>query len=172
MNMRPLPCVLVLLVAGSWLVGLAPGAAPTKATLIGDIRLEDGAVLVGQVVTPENAPMQGVEVSLVNGKQTLGTAKTNAKGYFAFRGLKNGVYQVAVGQDQMAYRVWSKETAPPSAHPGARIVVGKDVVRGQYAEGHFLKAALSNPFVVGGLVATAVAVPIVIHNSHDEPASP
>ncbi len=172
MNMRPLPWVLGLLMAGSWLVGVAAGAAPTKATLIGDVRLEDGAVFVGQVVTPEDTPMQGVEVSLVNGKQRLGTAKTNAKGYFAFRGLKNGVYQVSVGQDQMAYRVWSKETAPPSAHPGARIVVGKDVVRGQYAEGHFLKAALSNPFVVGGLVATAVAVPIAIHNSHDEPASP
>ncbi len=173
MKVQLLRSAFLFIVVAGCLAAPALGTAPQKDSLIGDVRLEEGAVLVGQVVTSENTPMQGVQVALVNGNHTVGTVKTNAKGYFAFRGLKNGVYQVGVGKDRMAYRVWSKDTAPPAAHPGALIVVGNDVVRGQYANGHFLKSAITNPFVVGGLIATAIAVPIAIHNANDdEPASP
>ncbi len=157
-------------------------SAPTRADaaraetppLIGDVRLHGQGVFFGQVVTREYAPVEGQAVTLVNADRALATARTDARGYFAFRGLKNGVYQVAVNGSRRAYRVWTAQTAPPAAQPGALIVMENEVVRGQQGGAeHVLKGALNNPFIVGGVVAAAVAVPIAVHNARDEqPASP
>lgn len=149
-------------------------ARAEKPPLIGDVRLHANDVFMGQVVTRDYVPVEGRAVALINANRVLGAAKTDARGFFAFRGLENGVYQVAVNEDRMAYRVWTAQTAPPAAHAGALIVVEDDVVRGQQeASGHVLKAALNNPFIVGGVIAAAIAVPIAVHNARDEgPATP
>ncbi len=154
--------------------GSASAARAETPPLIGDVRLHGQDVFIGQVVTRDYVPLEGQTVTLINADRALAAAKTDARGYFAFRGLENGVYQLAVLDQRMAYRVWTAQTAPPAAHPGALIVVENDVVRGQQeASGHVLKAALNNPFIVGGVIAAAIAVPIAVHNARDEePASP
>jgi len=146
---------------------LAFAATPQDSkTLITDVQLLKGGVLVGQVVTPENAAIVNTNVSLLSANQKLSEAKTDGSGYFAFRGLTPGVYQVATAQGQGAYRVWAEGAAPPSAkaQAGALVVAGQDTVRGQgRAQG--LRNFFANPLVIAGIVATAIAVPVAIHNS-------
>jgi hypothetical protein len=137
--------------------------------------------LVGQVVDPQGTPMPGAPVSLRSQGKQLAATKTGKQGYFAFKGVRGGVYQIATRDGQGVYRMWSPGTAPPAAEQGALVVAGNEVVRGQ--EGAFpsqegpppLKVLLANPLVIGAVAATAVAVPVAIHNTRqdrDRPASP
>ncbi|HUT91814.1 MAG TPA: carboxypeptidase-like regulatory domain-containing protein [Thermoguttaceae bacterium] len=134
-----------------------------KAPVIVDVALRDGGVLVGQVLHVQGSPLTDVPVVLRSGDRQLGVSKTDEAGLFAFRGVRSGVYQVVAAERQGTYRLWPQKTAPPSAKPGALIVVGKDTVRGQRAARTF-RNLMANPWVVGGIIATAVAVPVAIHN--------
>lgn len=146
---------------------------PTQAPNIVDVALGDGGVLLGQVVDVAGTAKAKVPVSLQSGQQTLGMSETDANGYYAFSGLRGGVYQVVAAEGQGAYRAWTPGTAPPTAQQGALVVAGQDLVRGQ--TGGRLKFWLSNPWVIAGIVATAVAVPVAIATSqhhHNEPVTP
>ncbi len=146
------------------LFAAAPGQAPTPQTI--DIALADGGVLHGQVVDLQGAPVQGLPVAVKAKDQVAATTTTSADGRFAVKGLKGGVYHVAAGKGQGAYRLWSKGTAPPSANQGAIVYTANGAAAG--AGG--LKMLLANPVVIAGVVATAVAVPIAVANSR--PSSP
>jgi len=157
------------MVVGLALIGvcfpqMALAATPqnSQAKVITDVRLYDGNVLYGQVVTAENIPVVGTEVVLTSNGQKLVGTKTDKTGYFAFSGLHSGMYQLVTANTHRAYRVWSGKVAPPSAQAGALVVVG-GTVRGQGR----LRNLFANPWVVGAIVATAVAVPVAIHNSRD-----
>jgi len=134
------------------------------ASVMTDVQLRDGGVLLGQVVTPENAPVAGVDVLLRSGTQEVGMSKTDNNGYFAFSGLQTGVYQVATTESQATYRVWTEGTAPPGAPTGALIVNGHRMVRGQNGM-QAVRNFFTNPWVIAGIIATAIAVPVAIHNS-------
>lgn len=148
---------------------LAATSPNNRTPVIGDVQLGQGGTLSGQVVTPENAAVAGAEVSLRSGDREIARGKTDQSGYFAFRGLRSGVYQVWAGEGQAVYRVWAPRTAPPSATEGVLIVAGSQRVRGQFGG---MLSWLTNPWVLAGLAATAIAVPIVIHNADKHPASP
>lgn len=144
-------------------------AAP--ATPILDIAMQEGGLLQGQVVDLQNQPRANVPVALVAGEKQLAVGRTNANGYFAFQGVRGGVYQLATPEGFAVYRVWTAQTAPPSAQPAALLVTGNGTVRGQCCGG--VGAFLSNPWVIAGIIATAIAVPIAVHNADDdEPVSP
>jgi len=161
--------VVALAVVGLCVPQLTLGATPTKT--ISDVQLHDG-VLIGQVVTPDNQPVVGTTVSLVSGERQIDQRTTNEKGVFAFAGLQqNGVYQVVAKEGQGVYRAWNKNIAPPAAQPGALIVANTDTVRGQAAMMGF-RNLMANPIVVAGIVATAVAVPVAIHNANKSSSSP
>jgi len=133
-----------------WAVG------PSDASSVSDIALREGGVLVGQVVDPQGIPKANLPVTLLAGQQELGVGRTDASGYFAFSGLQGGVYQVGTSQRQETLRVWTPSAAPPAAQPGALIVDGTELARGQFGYARF---CLSDPWVYGPLIATAVAVP-------------
>jgi hypothetical protein len=146
-------------------------AAPQapQAPVVVDVRLREGGVLLGQVVDGQGTAQAGAPVMLRSGGKDLVTANTDQLGLFAFRDLKQGVYQVASGKSVHNFRVWTAQTAPPVAQDGALVVVGDKLVRGQ----HPLGSILTHPLLIGGAVAAAIAVPIAIANSDDdEPASP
>lgn len=143
---------------------IAEAPSAKQAPVVVDVALRDGGVLVGQVVHAQGYPLAKVPVVLRSGDQELAVSTTDAAGLFAFRGLQSGVYQVAAANGQQTYRVWPQEAAPPSAKPGALIVVGKDMVRGQRSARTF-RNMMSNPWVIGGIIAVAVAVPVAIHNA-------
>jgi len=140
-------------------VALAATPAPSQGSPVADVQLQPGGVLVGQVVTPENTAVAGTEVVLRTGPKQMVKGKTDHQGYFAFAGLRDGVYQVEAAKGSGIYRVWSQKIAPPAAKPGALIVAGKQTVRGQGIGG-----GLWNWVIVGGVVATAIAVPLAINN--------
>lgn len=144
---------------------------PNQAPLVTDVRLHKGAVLLGQVVTGEYIPVAGAEVALSSGNQKLATGQTDKGGRFAFFGLRSGVYQVVTADGHGAYRVWTQGTAPPSARPTALIVTGAQTVRGQFGP-ITVRNLMANPWVIAGIVATAVAVPVAIHNANRPTGSP
>ncbi len=130
--------------------------------------MRQGGALIGQVVTPENSPVGGADVLLYgNGKQ-LSRSKTDRSGYFAFTGVRSGVYELKTAKCSAAYRVWNQGTAPPASQPSVLLVAGAGPVRGQGGVGAFL----THPLVLAAIVATAIAVPIAVHNSQRGPSSP
>lgn len=143
-----------------------PGGTPRVI----DVALQEGGILYGQVVNREGRPVGQTTVSVQTGEQLLGVVKTDEMGRFAIRGLNPGVYQMSASEGTGMYRLWSPRTAPPGAQQAMLIVAGEDVSRGQALSrlGQFVR----NPWVIGGAVATAIAVPIAIAADDDEPASP
>ena len=138
-----------------------PASARGQDSVILDVALRDGGVLVGQIVTAEGTALAKTPVSLQqNGKELVRTA-TDANGMYAVKGLRGGVYHVVSGKTAETYRLWAPGTAPPSAKDAALLVEGNGVVRGQ---GRAL-SMLSNPWVLTAIIATAIAVPIAVNNS-------
>ncbi|MFV2065568.1 MAG: carboxypeptidase-like regulatory domain-containing protein [Pirellulales bacterium] len=172
------------LTIGRWATGLAsliawlPSAAiaadnrtaPTaevsvvskSATDVIDVALEDRGTLVGQVTTPSGAPQPEAAVSIRQGSHVVARATTDKKGIFYVTGLRGGVYQVAPADVSQSFRAWAPNTAPPSARPGVQLVRRQPLTRSQGPVLNFL----SRPVVIGGLVATAIAVPIAVHNNN------
>lgn len=163
----------------AWLavVGICfPHALLTAGEVVGsdpvtNVALRDGGVLLGQVVDTQGAAKAHTPVALHAGNQELAVGRSDANGYFAFSGLRGGVYQISATEGQGTFRVWTADTAPPSAQAGALVVDGKDVVRGQCGT-QGLKFCLCNPWIVGGLVAAAIAIPIAVTSGKGKPQTP
>lgn len=170
-SMFALGTLAVGLCLGSTAAVRADGTASPAKPVIVDVALQEDGVLLGQVVNTQGAPVADTAVRISDGKQHLGTAKTNKDGYFAFKGLKGGLYQVNASNGSGMFRLWAARTAPPSAQKGALLVSGQDLARGQMVPR--LRTWMQNPWVVGGAIATAIAVPVAIVASDDDgPTSP
>lgn len=134
-----------------------------------DVALSAEGLLTGQLLDENFTPRADAEVAIQANERTVATTRTDAHGVFAVRGLHGGIHEIQTTDAAQVYRFWAPGTAPPQAQAVARIVSGADVVRGQWG-GHnpyLHQAAMlaTNPFVVGGVIAAAVAIPVVIHNS-------
>ncbi len=131
-----------------------------SASAIADVALQAGGVLVAQVYTAEGTPHAGMTVTIQKQGRELVQATTDANGIVAVSGLQGGVYQLAVGQTVGSYRLWAPGTAPPVAKPGALLVEGQGVVRGQYGGG----GVFNSPWAWTAIIATAIVVPIAVAN--------
>jgi len=162
-----------------WLAVVGLCAPPTVLAAVGskpvphDVALLEGGVLVGQVVNEQGVAKAGVPVVLQLQDRSVASPRTDGHGYFAVRGVRAGVYHIASNNGHGAYRLWAPGTAPPTAQRGALVVDGAPVARGQYGGGKGFPALFANPWIVAGVVATAVAVPVAVHNSQrSTPTSP
>lgn len=136
-----------------------------------DVKLSQEGVLIGQVVDAQGQVVVGKPVIVQYQNHLVAAPTTDKDGYFALKGVQPGVYRITSMKGVADYRVWTEATAPPKAAAGALLVEGTEVVRGQI-NGMALRNLLANPLVVAGIVATAVAVPVAIHNSQSRhPAS-
>jgi hypothetical protein len=140
---------------------------PTAA--IGDVALRRGGQLRGQVVDTAGAPVVAARVAVLRQGREPAVATTDAEGYFGLDGLAGGVYQVSVGQTVATYRAWAADTAPPAAQQDVLLVSDGQVVRGQAAVQGPLQNWLTNPWVIGGVIGTAIAVPVALSN--DKPSN-
>ena len=138
-------------------------AATAPAPVAANVQLRDGGVLLGQVVTPEQTAVANTTVSLRNQAGELATGKTDKNGHFAFHGLHDGVYRVAAANAHRDFRAWPQGMAPPAAQKGLLIVAGGDLARGQNGGG--ILGFITSPLGLALIVATAIAVPVAIHNS-------
>ncbi len=109
-------------------------------------------------------------MAIRQGRSDVCVATSDRSGRFVVQGLRGGVWQLVVGQQGALVRLWTAEAAPPQARPLALIVVSKPVIRGQMPLQDFFA---SDAFVVAGLVAATIAIPIIAHNtSQGQPQSP
>lgn len=140
-------------------VAFAESAPATPAVV--DVAMADGGVLHGQVVDLQKGGAANVPVTVRTQGNDVAKTTTQKDGRFTVQGLRGGVYQVAAGQGQGVYRLWTANAAPPSAQNNA-------VVYTQNTNGKSggLKTFLANPIVIAGIVATAIAVPVALANSH------
>ncbi len=136
-----------------------------------DVALDTGGVLRGQVVNSQGVPLKNTSLSLRQLPGETVTTATDNSGRFELAGLHGGTCQIVAGSSVAVCRLWSPDTAPPSAKPALLIVADGPQVLGQ--RGPIANWALSHPWIVAGVVATAIAVPVAIHNlDDDDPVSP
>jgi len=134
------------------------GSAPAGT----DVQLRQGGMLWGQVIDSNGNPLPGTAVLLRHRDRDAATTMTDQSGYFLSGGLRGGTYEIIAGEARGMFRLWTPNTAPPTARPGALLVAGGEGVRGQCGP---IAYWLGNPWVVAGIVAAAVAIPVAIHNN-------
>jgi hypothetical protein len=155
----------------------APGTATAagKAALarasvgVRDVVLGTGGTFRGTVFNAQAHRVPRQVVILVHDGRELARAESNAKGQFGFRGLRGGVYGLSLDGASHVYRVWTAAAAPPHAIPEVALVTGETVQRGQRP---FCELFVSDPIVMGVILAAAIAIPVAVHNARsDRPAS-
>jgi hypothetical protein len=146
-----------------------------EAFTVTDVALGSGGTLDGQVVDAQGKPLAGTEVAIRHLASEAARTVSDASGRFRVTGLRGGAYEIVAGPRSTVCRLWAAQTAPPSARPAALVVVGDEHVLGQcYPRTcNRLKCWLANPWVIAGIIATAVAIPVALHNCKDDkPHSP
>jgi hypothetical protein len=162
-----------LLLPGHVLAAASSPAAPAPAVKsetpaspnVIDVALQASGVLRGVVVDQQGALLGKTEVKVWQKDRAIAATQTDEQGRFAVSNLRGGVYQITAADGQGMYRVWAVNTAPPVAQPGAMVVAGHDLVRGQ-ASSPVLRF-FTNPWVLAGLVGAAIAIPIALSNNDD-----
>jgi len=139
--------------------------AHVRAPTVVDVALDEAGSLRGQVVDPQGKPVVGAGLSIHQLDRRIAATVSDQSGHFLVTGLRGGMYRIVAGEATGAYRFWAPDTAPPSARAEVLLVVDKQQVLGQCRR---LPQWLCNPWVVGGIVMAAVAIPIVVHNSRPE----
>ncbi|MGD9633209.1 MAG: carboxypeptidase-like regulatory domain-containing protein [Pirellulales bacterium] len=141
---------------------------PAKAPPVRDVELAYGGLLVGRLTDANGRPVVNAPVSVLSAGKPLAAMHTDGEGVFAVAKLRGGVHEIATADAVQVCRLWAPGTAPPGAPKSIDVVASGDVVRGQYGPppGNRLlckaKEWATNPFIVGGVVAAAVAIPVAL----------
>ncbi|GAB6165209.1 hypothetical protein JCM19992_12090 [Thermostilla marina] len=151
-----------------------PGQHPQAgiAATVVDVIAVDGK-LVGQVLDEKGRPAANTKVVIARFNRKAAEVETDRRGLFRAR-LAPGTYRLAVGERVFQCRVWDEKSAPPSAKKAVllltadpKLVLAQDGPTAQW---------LHNPWVITGIVAVAVAVPIAIYEHQKDreraPSSP
>jgi len=171
--------VVVFVLQPQFLLAEPPAAPSDMQVPIVDVALGQHGVLFGQLVDSQGRQLPKTEIQLSNRLGQWSTY-TDDQGNFRFDGLAGSTYQVQAAGQTKIVRAWAEGTAPPRAVQGLLLVQDSSVVRGQHCGSpvcgsmvRYAKHPLANPFIFGGLVLGAIAIPVAIHNSghHETPAS-
>ncbi len=130
-------------------------------TQVEDVALQSNGELRGAVVDVNGKPVASAPVAVGQSGKVVAELQTDAEGRFAVTGLKTGTYQVASYAGVQSYRVWNAEAAPAKAKQGVIHVLPEGVARGQNNRSPLIRA-LTNPLVLAGGVAAAVAIGIAV----------
>jgi hypothetical protein len=131
---------------------------------IQDVSLQDHGVFSGTVLDKSGAPRASVPVAVSRQSQVVARTETDASGRFTVQGLTGGVYEVRTPVGSGVYRLWAPRTAPPAAHSIATVTSDQAVVRAQMGlqNGGSALSWLANPWVLAGVVAAAIAIPLAL----------
>lgn len=166
---------LTLLTAPTSAAEPTPSPAPQ---LVRDVALGPDGILRGRVFAPSTRPLW-VRIEPAGGPRNAGATVAVDQGRFAVAGLRRGMYHVSLGGGPASvaqvYRVWEAGIAPPAAAAEMILVAGPPaVVRGQRPV-TMPAVSLKQAALYSGIVAGAVATPIIYHNARTQnrvPASP
>jgi len=163
---------LIALATVGMLVPVVPASATENATRsaqpLRDIELGRGGLLVGRLTDANGRPLADVPVEVRSSGKPLAAMLSDAEGVFAVAQLRGGVHEITTAGSNEVCRLWAPGTAPPGALPSIEVVAPGEVVRGQYGPppgNRFIKRAkvwATNPLIVGGVVAAAVAIPVAL----------
>lgn len=169
----------VLAVVGM-LMPVAPARAKESALaqspVVRDVELGKGGLLVGRLLDTNGQPLTAAEVTIASGEKSLATTRTDSQGVFAVSSLRGGVHAISTADNVQVCRLWAPGTAPPQAPKSIELVNDSSVTRGQYGPppgNRFIRKAkvwATNPWIVGGVVAAAVAIPVAL-SDNDGPSS-
>ena len=178
--------VMCLAAMGLCLSGAAIAGPPASQPVVHDIALGNGGMFSGQLVDAQSVAKAGEKVMLLYESRPLITVATDERGNFRFPGLRGGMYQLVAAGSVENYRLWTPGTAPKGVPSRALVVCGDPIIRGAqpgyrygYQQGLVpslppARFLLGNPWVVMGITATAVGVPVGIAAAEEDrpPASP
>ena len=141
----------------------SPATSPVAAaqTRIQDIALKDHGVFTGTVLDEQGTARAAIPVTVSRQGKVVARTETNAAGQFIVRDLSGGLYEVQTPAGSGVYRLWSPRTAPPAALAAATVMPNGSVVRAQLGGGGAL-GWLANPWVLAGVVAAAIAIPLAL----------
>lgn len=143
--------------------------AAQETRAVRDVTLGTGGTLRGTVFDAQAHRVARRSVVLTYHGKELARTETNDEGRFGFRGLRGGVYGLSLDGVSSVYRVWTAAAAPPHSISEVALVTGEMVQRGQRP---FAELFVSDPIVMGVILAAAIAIPVAVHNSRsDRPAS-
>lgn len=140
----------------------------TVAAAIRDVELAQGGLLVGRLTDANGQAVAGAPISVMSQGKPLASMQTDAEGVFAVANLRGGVHEVATDDHVQVCRLWAPGTAPPGTAQTIDVVAPGEVIRGQYGPppgNRFIRKAkvwATNPLVIGGVVAAAVAIPVAL----------
>lgn len=161
-------------------IGLLGGQFAQAANRIGDVALQPGGRLQGQVLDQQGTVQPHARVTIGQQGEAVAVTQTNDQGHFAVHGLPAGVYQVHTEMGVGVYRLWAPQTAPPAAQDSILLVHSNNVVRGVVGGGPGPVAPayppaeptgggwmsglgfLANPWVLAAIVAAAIAIPLAV----------
>ena len=134
------------------------------------LRWQLGGRLEGRVINASGKPITNTAVTVQYHGSEVAQTVTDEGGRYAVNGLQGGVHQVVAGGESAAYRLWTDKTAPPAAKQDAVLVsYGAAPATSGWGD---CGAWLRNPWVIGALVATAIAVPVAIEAADDDDNPP
>ena len=145
-------------------------SAPHTASAVAqDVALDDNGLLQGVVVNNTGVLQTGVDVAVyaVSDYVVVGKTSTDAAGRFQLRLTQGGVYRLVAGDRSLMLRCWAGSTAPPCASQQLMVAVDQ-LHRGQISPA---ACGLGSPWVMAGLVAAAIIIPVAIHNNREDRAS-
>ena len=162
--------------AGGEIQKLAPGklspgkptlekdGAALRRSLTFDVALDAQGSLFGEVRDGQGKAQRNTDVVLWQGNQMIQRTRTNGQGQFYFANLQGGIYRIATPDVTLECRAWTSQLAPPSARESLLVVANMYSARGQQP---INEVFCFNPFLMGTIVAAAIAIPIAIHDSGD-----
>lgn len=129
-----------------------------------DVALDRNRSLSGEVRNEQGQLQVDTDVVLWRGSEMLQRTRTNESGKFQFTELRGGEYRIATPDATIACRAWVATLAPPNARESLLVVGNMYSVRGQRP---INEVFCFNPFLMGTIVAAAIAIPIAVHDSGD-----
>lgn len=129
-----------------------------------DVALDRNHSLSGEVRDAQGRLQLDTDVVLWQGNDMLQRTRTDQRGRFQFSKLRGGEYRIATPDTTIACRAWVASLAPPNARKSLLVVANMYSVRGQRP---INEVFCFNPFLMGTIVAAAIAIPIAVHDSGD-----
>ena len=157
-----------------------------------DAELAADGALYGKVVNAAGVGVSDMNIVLKQNNTAVAYSKSMEGGLFRIAPLNGGLYTAAAGGQATNLRLWSRDTAPPSVVREVMLVTN-DITRAQscstdacvpYDAGCCgscggggcgacgggaggLLGFLTNPWVIAGGIAAAIAIPLALDDDDD-----
>ena len=106
-------------------------AAKSQAQMATDIALGANGTLSGQFVDAQGKGIDGARVTIHHNGRMVAETMTDTEGRYEVTNLRGGAHELIAGKYVQQARLWTNDTAPPSAKSESVIVAHNGIVRGQ-----------------------------------------